>query len=62
MSTREEVLAVRPARSSGHLALALAFVDCDLAAVEAALDSYGIDLNSLSFYVARTEDNELQLL
>ena len=62
MSTRKEILAAHPAHSTGHLALALAFVDCDLVAAQTALDTYGIDHNSQFFYVARTEDNELQLL
>ena len=45
MLTREEILTARPARSTGHLALALAFVDYNPKAVETALDSYNIDLN-----------------
>lgn len=45
----EEILAARPARSTGHVALVLAFVKCDFAAVEAALDNHDIDLNSQSF-------------
>ena len=57
MSTREEILAARPTHSIGNLALALAFVDCDVVAAQTALDSYNIDLNGQSFYVARTEDN-----
>ena len=62
MPTREEILAARPARSTGQLALALAFVECDLAAAETALNNYDIDLNSQSFYATRTANNELQLL
>ena len=62
MPTREEVLAARPAHSAEHLALALAFAECDLAAVQTALESYEIDLNSQSFYAVPTETNDLQLL
>ena len=57
MSTREEILATRPARSTGHLALVLAFLDCDFAAAQTALDSHDIDLNCQSLHVAlRTMD------
>ena len=62
MSTREDILAARPARSAGHLALALAFAECDLVAAQTALDNYDIDLNCQSFYLTRTKKNRLQLL
>ena len=62
MPTREEILAVRPVRSTEHLTLVLALFDCDFVATQTALDSYNIDLNSQSLYAARTENNGLQLL